>query len=140
METTGPAKPLYSRGHVLLAAFLGSPVAGAYFMSRNEIAWGAAKKASSTLWIGAAITIALFATAFLLPADVPGMPIAMAGVFGVLAWYQNTQEARFKEHIAAGAVAANWGRTVGISLLFLVGVLALTFMVAMLLPEDMLPE
>lgn len=108
----GPAvatgEPLYRLAAVGIATFFGTPVAGA--------------------WItGIGALIAIFLLGMFLPDSVPATPINIAAVFGMYHYAKQHTGGAIEQHAAQGGqFASNW-RAFGVSLLFLLAVMAVVF-------------
>jgi len=137
METTeSPIHKLYSPGQIALAAFLGSPLAGCWFWSRNYLRLGQSSSSTQCLIWGAVGTVALLAISFFLPERFPDQAIPIGYTFGLLQAAKHTHGSIVAQHLSAGGRLGSWWAVVGISLLFLVIVLAILFGVILLLPDE----
>ena len=128
METTEPTThTLYSPGQVALAAFLGSPIAACWFFGRNYRQLGHPKSATQCLIWGAVGTVILFVVTFHLPDRFPNLVIPIGYTAGLLQAAKYIHGSTVTQHIAAGGRLGSWWTVVGISLLFLVVVVAVLF-------------
>ena len=116
-QTTLRASRLYSQKQIAVATFLGSPLAGAWFMATNYRELGKDALATQAVWWGIGGAIVMMFIAFLLPDNFPNsvLPIACAG--GMHALAESKLGSVIKEHRAAGGPLFSWWRVVGISLL-----------------------
>jgi len=124
-----PTERLYSPGQTALAAFLGGPFAGAWFIAANLRALGRGGQALPALIIGFVSTAALFSLAIVLPEDTPTFAFTV-GVCGAAAGITHVMFSRdIERHERAGGDLGSWWRVVGISLLWGITVVILVFAV-----------
>lgn len=119
----GPEAPLatrlYTPGHVSLATFLGTPLAGSVIMAMNESRLGRKATALKTALLGIAGTIVLLIISFALPDNFPAFPINI-GTLLLMGWIaRSRQGATVARHIAAGGRPASGWAAAGIALLCL---------------------
>lgn len=69
--------------------------------------------------------MALFAVSAILPAEVPGLPITLASMFGVHAYAKQVQGESIDAHVAAGGGLRSKWAAVGTALVCLVAVVVL---------------
>jgi hypothetical protein len=122
-DSVAAATPLYTTWQMALAAFLGSPVAGAWLLAADLKALGQPVKARRTLWWGVLATIVSLGLAFVLPDKFPNSVIPLAGVFLVRAYGEQLLGGLLKAHEQADGALRSWWRVVGIGLLSAVIVL-----------------
>ena len=134
-EPPAPPRPLYNVGHIVLATFLGSPLAGAILMALNYRRLNPPLMVV-TLLLGALATVVVMAIAFVVPDNFPNMVIPGAYTGGMAAVASATQGQAIKQAAAAGEAKASGWRAAGVGVATIVPVLVLTLGVAMLLPED----
>ncbi|MDN6857572.1 hypothetical protein QO207_13325, partial [Pseudomonas sp. CAN2814] len=83
--------------------------------------------------VGIGLTLLIFVLAWFLPDNFPAAPINIAAVFAMHQYAkQNTSDALDRHAAAGGGYLSNW-RAFGVSLLFLIVIMALVFAVAFLL-------
>lgn len=127
---------LYSEMQVAVATFLGSPLAGGILMSHNAKVAGQEKEKKNYLIITSAASVALLVLAFFLPERKPGnYLIPLAASWAMRFWYQKVQAdflggTRFPE-----AKKASWWLALGISLLVVVGIIALLILAVIMFPS-----
>jgi hypothetical protein len=133
-EASGPGERpeyrLYSPGQVAAAAFLSGPFGGFWLLASNYRALGARRQATRTVVWGVAATAVLLPLVLLLPDKFPNfiLPAAYTGAIYQLA--KQLQGKSYRQHLARGGAArSNW-RVIGISLVWLVIVVALLVAVA----------
>lgn len=129
----GPEAPLatrlYTPGHVSLATFLGTPLAGSVIMAMNENRLGRKGTAVKMVLAGIAGTIVLLAISFALPDNFPAFPINI-GTLLLMGWFaRSRQGATVARHIAAGGRPASGWAAAGIALLCLVVTMVPLFMI-----------
>lgn len=130
---------LYSPGQVAGAAFLGGPLAGCWLMAANYSEFGNEGARRQTLIWGVLGTLAVLGLSLVLPARFPNsvLPVAYALVLRQAA--VGLQGTQFEQHLAAGGQKHSWWRVVGISLVCLVVVLAMSIPFVFLLPSTPTP-
>lgn len=126
-QTTLPASRLYSQVQIAVGTFLGSPLAGGWFLSRNHRELGQEPLAKQAMWIGIGGAIVMMIIAFLLPDNFPNSVLPIACAAGFHALTEKRLGGVIKEHRAAGGSLFSWWRVVGISLLCVAILLALVF-------------
>jgi hypothetical protein len=106
----------YSAGQIYLASFLGSPMAAAWFFSRNYLTMSDELQARRALWLGLAATAVAFAIAFVLPHKVPYFlwPLLYSSVVQLYAY--SCFHTFYEKHIGQGGAKGSWWAVVGISL------------------------
>lgn len=125
---------LYKMSAIGIATFFGSALAGGYIARRNLINLNEHAKGNNILYISAAITFSILLIAVLVPEDVniPGAVFTVVQLVAMLqlskAWFGEDVE-RHRQN--GGKFYSNW-RAFGISLLVLVGVLAVVIPLAFL--------
>ena len=70
--------PLYSATQIAVAAFIGTPIAAAWFGRANFKALAEPRKGLQTIYWGLAATIAVTALAFMLPDSTPNLIVPLA--------------------------------------------------------------
>src|SRR5688572_20884645 len=126
-QTTLPASRLYSPKQIAVATFLGSPLAGGWFMATNYRELGQEALATQAVWWGIAGAIVLMVIAFLLPDNFPNSVLPVACAVGMHSLVESRLGGAIKEHQAAGGPLFSWWRVVGISLLCAAILLAFVF-------------
>lgn len=118
---------LYKISAVGIATFFGLPVAGAWVITQNLKQLGRPQEARNIWLTGIGLTVAIFVIGQLLPDNISGMPMAIATLFVMVGLARQRYEPALREHAAAaGKFASNW-RAFGVSLLFLLAVMAMVF-------------
>lgn len=130
---------LYKIGHVGIATFFGSAVAGFLLMALNYDAFGRPDESRNAILFGIAATVLLLVGAYFTPDYIPATPINIAIVFGVMKYAEHKQGTLLAEYLANGATLHSGWRAFGISLLCLLGVVAViaavVFFLLMVNPE-----
>lgn len=119
VATPGPtaATVLYTPNQILLAAFLGAPIAGSILMAINEQRLGRPKGVLSALAIGVALTALVVGLAFALPDDFPGLPLGLLGMGSIRAVVQLKQAEAVARHVQWGGRKGSSWAAAGIGLL-----------------------
>lgn len=118
---------LYSPWQIYMASYFGSPVAGAWFISRNYRAMSQPAKVRESLILGVAAMFALLLIGFLLPDRNPNSAASpLFFNFAIYLYARHLFGPLYGNHIAAGGQRGSWWHILGISLLIsfaLIGVL-----------------
>ncbi len=122
---------LYSPGQIALAAIIGSPIAACWFFARNYRALGKPESAKQCLLWGSVGTVILFAIIFILSFiahyQLPNQVIPIGYTLGLREAAKRIHGSTVIQHISTGGRLGSWWSVVGVSLLFLVGALAVWF-------------
>lgn len=125
--TTTTGEPLYRLAAIGIATFFGTPVAGAWVMAQNLKRLGRLGQVRHAWITGICAFIAIFLLGWFLPESVPATPINIAAVFGMHHYAKQHIGAALDQHTAQGGTfVSNW-RAFGVSLLFLLAVMAVIF-------------
>lgn len=127
----GSGGRVYKAGHVGLATFLGTPLAGFWLMGTNYAALGQTGKRSSMVWSGIAATVAVFALALVLPEEFPSLPINIAVVVGMIALCNSLQGEALKAYVQNDFLWYSGWRAAGVGLLFLLGVVVVVVVIVL---------
>jgi hypothetical protein len=121
----GRAEKLYSSRQIYMAAFLGGPLAAAWFMSRNYRALADEPRSRHLLWLGLAVTITVIAVALVLPQQVPRYlwPITYSVV--IYQYARTLFDGPYQRHLAHAGAKGSWWAVLGVSLVGIVIVVAL---------------
>lgn len=133
IDTAVATLPLYRTSGILIATFLGTPLAGVWTLSHNLRAVGLREKVAAAWAMAIAIMVACLVLAALLPDDLPvGVPFALAQVACLKVMVDKLLGDREKQHgQSGGQFRSNW-RAAGVGLLFGLG-LFVVFAAAMLM-------
>ncbi|MFJ3261193.1 hypothetical protein ACIPK7_13145 [Pseudomonas sp. NPDC086581] len=127
-------EPLYRLAAAGIATFFGTPVAGSWVIAQNLKRLNRPQEVQKAWRVGIGITVLIFVLSWFLPDNFPAAPINIAAVFAMHQYAkQNTGEALDRHAAAGGGYLSNW-RAFGISLLFLIVIMAIVFGAAFLLP------
>jgi hypothetical protein len=114
----GPVYRLYSRWHVELATFLGSPIAGALLIRANFRRLGNPRAGRHVVLLAAAGSAAVIAGAVFLVSS--GMPRPALPLFfelsflsGVYILFERSMQSLLKAHVSAGGRTGPWWRALG---------------------------
>ncbi len=115
-----PPYKLYDRKSVVLATFLGSPLAGGWLMALNYRRLGDRRTFWTCLILSLVGTAALIAVGAILPDKTPSLPFAIAGIIAMAA-IAKLQAPQIDEHtrLRGGQLASRW-KAAGIGALFFV--------------------
>ncbi|HVR21186.1 MAG TPA: hypothetical protein VMS65_15845, partial [Polyangiaceae bacterium] len=109
---------VYVPNHVGLAAFLGSPLAGAWILGANYAALGRSADRTKALVVGFIATVALFAIAVVLPEGTPNfLPIVYT--LALREYAKRVQGKDIDRVLATGGAKYSAWRAAGIGLLYL---------------------
>ena len=132
-----PSYRLYSQGQVLLATFLGSPLAAGWLIAANQKALSKVEAARNSVVLGVIATILLMIASLILPDNFPVMALPLASLFAVQQWYKHLCGVSFQIHMEEKGLKGSWGITVGIAVMCLILIMALLVGIAFLLPENL---
>ena len=128
IDSSEAADTLFSVGQIVLATFLGMPIAGCLLLALNYRELGKIAAAWQSLAAGVASTILLLFVAFWLPENFPNMALPVAYCFGMR---------QIVKHLQGGAIAnrgkGSWVVTVAVGLGCLVVIFGLIFGLLMFL-------
>lgn len=126
-------QPLYRMTAIGIGTFLGTPLAGAWLLAYNLRLLGKGSQVAMVWGIAVAMLVLTTVLSFVLPEDALTLPLAILQLLGMLLLAKQLIQADLLRHAAAGGTfLSNW-RAAGIAILFLLGVLVLSFFVLMLL-------
>jgi len=113
-----PVYPLYSRRHVELATFLGSPIAGALLIRANCRRLGNPRAGRQVVLLAAVGAAAVIAGAVVSVAS--GMPRLLLPLFfelsflsGIYILFERSMQSLLKAHVSAGGRTGPWWRALG---------------------------
>lgn len=135
-DVISPEGRLYTPGQIGLATFLGSMVAGSWFYGANLVTLHRATSRWPSLLVGIGLTIALIVVFSFLPDKTSN---ALPGILSMIAARQYADMKFGKivvQHVGAGGKKGSWWFVAGVSLLFLIPLLALAFAPMLLLGKD----
>lgn len=131
--TTATGEPLYRLAAVGIATFFGTPLAGAWVIVQNLKTLGRSHESRNIWLMGIGLTLAIFVIGYFLPENTSGTPIAVGTVVGMYYLAKQTFGVAVERHLDAGGQwRSNW-RAFGISLLFLLAVIAVILVVSFFL-------
>ena len=111
---------MYVPNHVAVAAFIGSPIAGAWLIGSNFEALGRPAARTKALALGFAATVAIFALAFALPEGTPNSIVPLAYTFALRELARWQQGKDIERVLASGGTKHSGWRVAGIGLLSMV--------------------
>lgn len=122
--------PLYRLAAVGIAAFFGTPLAGAWVMVQNLKRLGRYDQVRTAWFAGIGAFAAISLLAWFLPENVIFTPINLAAAAGMQQYAKQQIGTDMEQHRAnGGAIASNW-RAFGVSLLFLLALATAVFVVS----------
>lgn len=126
---------LYSPRQIQVASLLGSPAAGAWFISRNYRAMSQPAKVRESLILGGVATCAALLIGFLFPGRTPHS--ALPFFFSLVIYYyaRHLFGSLYGDHIMAGGQRGSWWRVLGISLLIPIALFGVLLLVVLLFPS-----
>ncbi len=122
-----PTEKIYKDSAMLVATFLGGPLAGGYLMAANFKALNEPGKVLIT-WICTIIaTVIIFTAVFSIPknAKIPGQLIPIFYTVIMSSLMKHFQGASITAHINAGGQTYNWGRVIVVGLVGLLSTFAI---------------
>lgn len=123
---------LYTPNQILLASFLGAPIAGVILMAVNEQRLGRPKGVLTSLAIGVALTAVVLGLAFVLPDNFPGLPLSLLGMGAIRALVQMKQADAVARHLQWGGRKGSGWVAAGVGVLGGVIVIVVAVAVALL--------
>ena len=141
LSAEAPDPRLYSPNHISLAAFLGSPLAGALLMALNYRRVGLRPAATRAALLGLAATAVLMPLAMVLPDWIPGPVLPIAYVLSMRQLAMMIQRSRLTpllSQLQPEAPPVSWGKAAGVGLGCLVVVFGGVVGLAMAWPESKL--
>jgi hypothetical protein len=111
-----PVGVLYSPRQIALAAFLGSPIAAAWFFHRNFLTLHDDQRAWRAISFGVAATAAVVALALVLPPQFPKPLLPLLYTAAIDIYASTLFRKRLEEHISVGGRKGSWWMVVGIGL------------------------
>jgi hypothetical protein len=115
---------VYTPNQIALATFVGSTLAGTVLLAMNERRLGRPEAVVPTVALGLFASVALMGFSAALPDNVPTLPFAVIGIFGIRGIAHVRQHERIQKHLAAGGRRGSGWTAFGIGMVGLVVVLA----------------
>ena len=137
-----PALPekAYSPGQVGGAAFLGGPLGGSILLASNFALFGSQFGRGQTIFLGILASIGVIAIAFALPENTPDVLLPAVYILAFQQIAKRSHGAQFQAFIESGGARYSHWRVFGIGVLCFAALLAILFAVALVLPEEFLPQ
>ena len=132
-ETPSTEVPTYSPTQVWAASFIGSPIAAAILIARNERIGGNHSSARGWVWGGVIGTLLLFVMMFFLPENFPSKPIPIACSFLLSALADRLESRGRRGGLFTKPLRHSWWGVIGLAFACLAAVVALVFGVVFLL-------
>jgi hypothetical protein len=134
-----PVALVYTHNQVAVATLLGTVFAGGWMMASNYRVMGMEDQARQAMgWSMAGYVILL---AVIVVSPDPSVDLGVLGLAAAVcaialrAWSETRFGRMVERHLAAGGTQFNWGRVVGLGLLFLAILFSLAYLVAIVLSE-----
>lgn len=114
---------LYTPNQMVLATFLGAPLAGSILLAINEQRLGRPRGVLAALAVGFGLTALVVGLAFALPDNFPGLPLTLLGMGALRGIAQTKQAGEISRHLqwggrkGSGWAAAGIGALSGVVLL-----------------------
>ncbi|WP_025129259.1 hypothetical protein [Pseudomonas sp. PH1b] len=123
---------LYSIPAIGLSTFIGSSVAGAYFISQNLKAMGRESEVNKAWAMGIGLLVAMSVAGFFLPESIPAVVFVLPPIYGMNAYARQLFGPQVEEHKASNGRFVSLWRVAGISLLFSLVMVAVLVAVVLL--------
>lgn len=131
----GSTARLYTPGQIALAAFVGSPLAAAWFAAANFKALAQPVVAKRTMYLGVGMLILVLAISFVLPDSLPNSVLPIAYALGIRYAAEPYFKAPIRDHVASGGKLGSWWKVVGISLLVSLTLVLVVVLVVVMVPS-----
>lgn len=123
---------LYSVAAIGLSTFIGTSMAGAYFISQNLKALGREAEVKKVWGMGIGVFLAMTLAGFFLPENIPAVVFILPQIYGMNAYARQLFGPQVIEHKTNGGPFVSLWRVAGISLLFALALAAVFLIVALL--------
>ncbi|MEN5094291.1 hypothetical protein ABE458_26765 [Pseudomonas protegens] len=124
---------LYSIAAIGLSTFIGTSVAGAYFISQNLKTLGRESEVNKVWAMGIGLFIAMSLAGFFLPESIPAVVFILPPIYGMNAYARQLFGPQVVEHKASNGRFVSLWRVAGISLLFCLAMAAVVFTLVLLI-------
>ncbi|ROL80573.1 hypothetical protein BLX41_07545 [Pseudomonas protegens] len=124
---------LYSIAAIGLSTFIGTSVAGAYFINQNLKALGRESEVNKVWAMGIGFFIAMSLAGFFLPESIPAVVFILPPIYGMNAYARQLFGPQVVEHKAGNGRFVSLWRVAGISLLFCLAMAAVVFTLVLLI-------
>ncbi|WP_350403752.1 hypothetical protein ABCR88_28680 [Pseudomonas sp. W17] len=131
-KPTDQSLSLYSVAAIGLSTFIGTSVAGAYFISQNLKAMGRESEVNKVWAMGIGLFIAMSVAGFFLPESIPAVVFILPPIYGMNAYARQLFGPQVIEHKAGNGRFFSLWRVAGISLLFSLALAAVLFALVLL--------
>lgn len=115
---------LYTVGQLTLGTFLATPLVGFWLASRNFRFLGDRRREIRCRWYAVGLTVLNFVIAFAAPERLPSVAIWLPFYLTTKCAGEYWFNAALREHLRHGGRIQSWGKTIGWSVLGLVGIVA----------------
>lgn len=124
---------LYSIAAIGLSTFIGTSVAGAYFISQNLKALGRESEVGKVWAMGIGLFILMSMAGFFLPESIPSVVFILPPIYGMNAYARQLFGPQVVEHKAGNGRFVSLWPVAGISLLFCLSIAAVVLAIALLI-------
>jgi hypothetical protein len=132
VQAPAPEGRLYSVRQIILATFVGAPLAGCVLLAQNYRVLGQSTAVLPTLLAGGASTALLLALAFILPDNFPNLILPVASCFALRQMAIYLQGERISTHMTLGGKKRSWWIVVAIGAISLVLIFGVIFVVVLI--------
>ena len=125
----------YSPRQIGVASLLGSPLAAAWFISRDYSVLADERREIRYLWFGLAATIFVLAVALALPQKTPNVLWPLIYSMVIEQWAKSQFDGPYKRHIGDGGSQGSWWVVIGVGVLALFAIIGMAFAMFYLFPS-----
>jgi len=130
---------MFSVRQIVLATFLGAPLAGCFLLAQNYRVIGRSRGVALTLVAGVASTILLLLLVLVLPDSFPNMVLPIASVIALRQVAVSLQGETISQFLIDGGPRCSWWLVVGIGIACLIVVFCLAFLLVMGINSSLAP-
>ena len=134
IESAATGKKLFSLGQIVLATFLGAPLAGSLLVAHNYRVLQKANASWQSIVYGVASTVIIFIVAFLLPENFPNSVLPVIYCIAMRQLISSLQGGAIAAHYSIGGAKGSW------AIAIVVGVGCLAALFAIIFPALILYE
>src|SRR6266566_286178 len=132
IESAPAQGKLFSLGQIMLATFLGTPLAGSLLVAQNYRLLQKSSAAWQSIAYGIVSTVILFIVAFLLPEKFPNSLLPVIYCFAMRQLVSYLQGDAIARHYSSGGTKGSWLIAIVLGIASLVVLFALVFAALML--------
>ncbi|HJX90337.1 MAG TPA: hypothetical protein VJ372_07570 [Pyrinomonadaceae bacterium] len=127
IESTATEKKLFSLGQIVLATFLGAPLAGSLLVAHNYRVLQKANASRQSIVYGVASTVLIFIIAFLLPEKFPNSVLPVVYCIAMRQLVSYVQGGAIAAHYSIGGAKGSWAIATVVGVGCLVALFAIIF-------------